>query len=52
MSNFYFGKCVQNMSKNRFEINSMRFETLLETSFKKRVKKRRFDEQFNCGKCL
>ena len=30
VSNFHFGKCVQNICKNRFEINAscMHFETL------------------------
>ena len=55
VSNFHFGKCVQNTSQNNLEINAfcMRFEIHCEGKFKKkRAKSGVFVSNFHCCKCL
>ena len=56
MSNFHFGKCVQNTGKNRLVINAIcrRFETPCEDKFekKKRAENCVFLSNFHFGRCL
>ena len=54
MSKFHFGKCVQNICKNCYEINAfcMRFETLCRDKFEKTCKNVVFVSNFHIGKCV